>query len=163
MNADKLFESATPVLEKNDFGVAHTKRVYEIAKQNFPLEPELQDLTYSAIILHDIGGSTIKDQYEKGPQIATRILKNLGCSESFIEQVCQLISTHHDHPNNPSEPFRLLYDSDKIVMFSPQEYPYYNAQKGFDWNKIVNLIYSQKGRELAKQALAQRRKKQKIE
>ncbi len=163
MDADKLLELATPFLMKNDFGVAHTKRVFEIAKQNFPVKPELQNLTYSAIILHDIGGSTIKDQYEKGPQIATSILKKLGCPESFIEQVCQIISTHHDHPDNPSEPFRSLYDSDKLVMFSSQEYPYYNAQDGFDWNKIVNLIYSQKGRELAKQALVQRRKEQKIE
>jgi hypothetical protein len=163
MDADKLFELATPFLMKNDFGVAHTKRVFEIAKQNFPVKPELQNLTYSAIILHDIGGGTIKDQYEKGPQIATSILKKLGCPESFVEQVCQIISTHHDHPNNPSEPFRSLYDSDKLVMFSPQEYPYYNAQEGFDWNKIVNLIYSPKIRELAKQDLVQRRKEQEIE
>ena len=57
----------------------------------------------------------------------------------------------------PLNPLR-QYDSDKIVMFSPQEYPFYNAQEGFDWNKIVNLIYSAEGKELAKKWLAQRRK-----
>jgi hypothetical protein len=159
MDTDKLFELATPYLEKNDFGVAHTKRVFEIAKQNFPVKPELEELTYTAIIFHDIGGSTIKEQYEKGPQITTSILKKLGRPDSFIRQVCEIISTHHEHPDNPpSEPFKTLYDSDKIVMFSPQEYPYYNAQEGFDWNKIVNLIYSAEGKELAKKSLAQRRK-----
>ena len=147
-----------PFLEKNDFGVAHTKRVFEIAKQNFPVKPELKELTYTAIIFHDIGGSTIKEQYEKGPTIATHILKKLGCPDSFISQVCTIIGTHHEHPDNPSEPFKTLYDSDKIVMFSPQEYPFYNAQEGFDWNKIVNLIYSAEGKELAKKSLAQRRK-----
>lgn len=159
MDTDKLFGLATSILEKNDFGVAHTNRVFEIAKHNFPVKPELQDLTYTAIILHDIGGCTIKDQYEKGPKIATSILKKLNCSESFIKQVCETIKTHHDHPDNPSEPFQSLYDSDKLVMFSPEEYPYYNAREGFDWDKIVNLIYTKKGQDLAKKALAQRRKK----
>lgn len=158
MDTDKLFELAKPYLKKNDFGIAHTQRVFEIAKQNFPVKPEFQELTYTAIIFHDIGGSSIKDQYEKGPQIATSILKKLNCPDAFIKQVCEIISTHHEHPDNPSEPFLSLYDSDKLVMFSSQEYPYYNAREGFDWNKIVALIYSKKGQDLAKKALAQRRK-----
>ena len=147
-------------MEKNDFGIAHTKRVFDIAKQNFQVKPELQELTFTAIIFHDIGGSTIKDQYEKGPKITTQILKELGCSDNFVKQVCDIISTHHEHPNNPSEPFRTLYDSDKLVMFSQEEYRYYNAREGFDWDKIVNLIYSKKGQELAKKFLMQRRKEQ---
>lgn len=161
MDTAKLFELATPFLDKNDFGIAHTQRVFEIAKQNFPIKPELQELTYTAIIFHDIGGSSIKDQYEKGPQIATGILEKQGCPRAFIEQVCEIISTHHDHPDNPSDAFRTLYDSDKLVMFSPEEYPYYNAREGFDWDKIVNLIYTQKGQDLAKKSLAQRRKEKK--
>jgi hypothetical protein len=43
-------------------------------------------------------------------------------------------------------------------MFSPQEYQYYAAREDFDWNKIVDLIYSMKGKELAKKSLAQRSK-----
>jgi HD domain len=115
-------------------------------------------LTYSAIILHDIGGCTIKDQYEKGPTIAESILKSLKYSEEFVSQVCQIISTHHEHPDNPSEPFKALYDADKLVMFSSEEYPCYNAREGFDWNKIISLIYTEKGQDLAKKALMQRRK-----
>jgi HD superfamily phosphohydrolase YqeK len=147
-------------LEKNDFGIAHTKRVFDIAEQNFPVKPELQELIYTAIIFHDIGGSTIKDQYEKGPQIAAIILKELGYSDSFVKQVCDIISTHHEHPENPSETFRVLYDSDKLVMFSQEEYPYYNALEGFDWDKVVSLIYTKKGQELAQKSLTQRRKEQ---
>jgi hypothetical protein len=149
---------ATPILEENDFGASHTQRVFKIATQNFPVKPEIQDLTYASIILHDIGGCTIKDQYQKGPQIATHLLKQLNCSDNFIMQVCQIIATHHDHPDNPTEPFLALYDADKLVMFTPQEYPYYNAREGFDWNKIVALIYSQRGRELAKNWLEKRQK-----
>lgn len=160
MDTENLLELATQYLEKNDFGIAHTKRVFDTAKQNFPVKPELQELTYTAIIFHDVGGTTIKDQYEKGPQITTQILKKLGCSDNFVKQVCDIISTHHEHPTNPSKPFRVLYDSDKLVMFSQEEYPYYNAHEGFEWNKIVNLIYTKKGQELAKKSLTQRRKEQ---
>jgi len=157
MDSEKVFKLATPILENNDFGVSHTKRVFEIAKQNFPVKSELQDLTYTAIILHDIGGCTIKEQYEKGPKIAADLLKKLDCADSFIKQVCEIISTHHDHPENPSEPFKTLYDADKIVMFTPEEYPTYNSLDGFDWDKIIKLIYSKKGKKLAKEMLAQRR------
>ena len=159
MDLEKVLELATPILEKNDFGVSHTKRVLKIAKKNFPAKPELQDLTYTAIILHDIGGCTIKDQYEKGPEIATEILKKLGCPDSFIKQVCEIIHTHHDHPANPIEPFKTLYDADKIVMFTQEEYPIYNSREGFDWNKIINLIYTEKGQDIAKKMLSQRRNK----
>ncbi len=159
LDLEKVLELATPILEKNDFGVSHTKRVLEIAKKNFPIKPELQDLTYIAIILHDIGGCTIKDQYEKGPEIATEILKKLGYPDSFIKQVCEIIHTHHDHPANPSEPFKTLYDADKIVMFTQEEYPTYNSREDFDWNKIINLIYTKKGQDLAKKMLSQRKNK----
>ena len=158
MDIGKLFELAKPYLEKNDFGIAHTQRVFEIAKKNFSVKPEFEELTFTAIIFHDIGGSSIKDQYEKGPQIATHILKNQSYPQAFIKQVCEIISTHHEHPECPSEPFKTLYDSDKLVMFSPEEYPYYNARESFDWDKIVSLIYTTKGRDLAKKALSERRK-----
>jgi hypothetical protein len=158
LDVNKVFDLATPILEKNDFGVCHTRRVFEIAKANFSVTPELEDLTYVAIILHDIGGCTIKDQYEKGPPLAEEILKKLDYSEIFIKQVCEIIATHHDHPDRPTEPFKILYDSDKIVMFTPEEYPTYNSREGFDWTKIIGLIYTKKGKEIAERMLVQRRK-----
>lgn len=158
MDVERLFELARPHLKKNDLGVAHKQRVFNIARENFEVPSEVHDLTFSSIVLHDVGGGSIKDQYEKGPKIATSILRQLECAESFIEEVCEIIRTHHDHPDNPSLPLRVLYDSDKLVMFSPEEFPYYNSIADFDWNKIVNLIYSEHMRQLAKEMLKQRRK-----
>jgi len=157
MDVERLFELAKPYLEKNDFGMAHTKRVFDIARENFFLPPELQKLTFYAIILHDIGGGSIKNQYEKGPGIAASLLKQMDCDEVFIQKVCAIVGTHHDHPDNPSLPFRLLYDSDKLVMFSPEEFPYYNSIEAFNWDRIVNLIYSGRVRRLAKEMLKKRR------
>lgn len=148
-------------MSKNDFGVGHTKRVFEIAQKNFTIKPEQKELTLASIILHDIGGSTIKEQYDKGPSTATKLLKELKCNENFISKVCEIISTHHEHPENPTETFKILYDSDKIVMFTKEEYPYYNSKTDFDWNKIITLIYSNQGKQLATKMLIQRQKETK--
>ncbi|HLC00513.1 MAG TPA: HD domain-containing protein [Candidatus Bathyarchaeia archaeon] len=161
MDYEKLFALAKPYLEKNDLGAGHTNRVLAIARKNFSIPPEIENLTVASIILHDIGGASIKDQYEKGPGIAASVLEQMDCDEAFIQQVTAIVGTHHDHPDNPSEPFRILYDSDKIVMFSPEEFPGYDSKPDFDWNRMVDLIYSEKGKPLAREMLAQRRNEKK--
>lgn len=154
---ETVFALATPYLKKNDFGVPHTRRVFDIAKQNFVIPKEIEELVFCSIIMHDIGGSTIEKQYRDGPQIAESILKKLRCSKPFIDEVCEYIRTHHDHPDNPSLAFKILFDSDKLVMFSKQEYPHYSAKPNFDWNQIVDLIYHSHAKELAKKLLEQRK------
>ena len=157
MDYETVFKLAEPYLKKNDFGMPHTRRVFEIAKQNFDVLKELEELVFCSIIMHDIGGSTIQKQYKDGPAIAASILQKLGYDKSFVQTVCEIVRTHHDHPDNPSAAFRILYDSDKLVMFSPEEFPHYNQKPDFDWNKIVDLIYHRHARDLAKKLLQQRR------
>ena len=157
MDYEKVFELAKPYLKRNDFGMPHTRRVFDIAKKDFVIPKELEELVFCSIILHDIGGSTIEKQYEEGPKIAAFILRKLGYDESFVQEVCEIVRTHHDHPEQPSLAFRILYDSDRIVMFSPEEFPHYNAKPNFNWNEIVDLIYHEHARDLAKKLLQQRR------
>lgn len=156
MEYDKLFAYAEPYLEKNDLGAAHTNRVLAIARTHFSIPPELEELTICAIILHDIGGSSIKDQYEKGPEIAVSLLKKMGYDDEFVSQVSLIVGTHHDHPDAPSVPFRILYDADKLVMFSQEEYPIYDARPNFNWNKIIDSLYSEKAKQLATENLKKR-------
>jgi len=157
MNWETVFQLAKPYLKKNDFGIPHTRRVFEISKKNFDIPQDLEELIYCSIIMHDIGGSTIQKQYQDGPGIAGSILKKLGYDKSFVDEVCEIVRTHHDHPDNPSLAFRILYDSDKLVMFSREEFSHYNMKQDFDWNKIVDLIYHEHARDLAKELLQQRR------
>ena len=42
-------------------------------------------------------------------------------------------------------------------MFSPEEFPYYNSRADFNWDEIVNVIYSERGKRLAKELLKQRK------
>ena len=84
------------------------------------------------------------------------ILQKLGYDKSFVDEVCKIVRTHHDHPDDPSLAFRILYDSDKLVMFSPEDFPHYNSKPNFNWNQIVDSIYSEHVRDLAKKLLQQR-------
>jgi hypothetical protein len=157
MNFEMIFCLAEPFLKKNDFGLPHTRRVYDVAKNNFTIPKDIEELVFCSIIMHDIGGSSIKKQYQNGPIIAKSILEKLGCDENFINQVCEIIATHHNHPDNPSLAFKILYDSDKLVMFSNEEFSYYDSQSDFDWNQIINLIYHEHARHLAREFLEKRR------
>ena len=152
-----IFCLAEPFLKKNDFGLPHTRRVYDVAKNNFTIPKDIEELVFCSIIMHDIGGSSIKKQYQNGPIIAKSILEKLGCDENFINQVCEIIATHHNHPDNPSLAFKILYDSDKLVMFSNEEFSYYDSQSSFNWNQIIKLIYHKHVRHLAKEFLEKRR------
>ena len=157
MDYETVFAKAEPYLKKNDFGMPHTRRVFEIAKQNFDIPKEIEELVFCSIIMHDIGGSTIEKQYKDGPQIASSILTDLGCGKSFVDEVCTYIRTHHDHPNAPSLAFKILYDSDKLVMFSPEEFSHYDQKPNFDWSEVLGLIYHEHMRDLAKKLLKKRR------
>jgi len=157
MDCEKLFALADPYLKKNDFGMPHTRRVFDIATENFVIPKELEELVFCSIIMHDIGGSTIEKQYAEGPKIAAFLLRKLEYDEGFVQKVCEIVRTHHEHPEHPSQAFRILYDSDKLVMFSPEEFPHYNSKPNFDWNTIVDLIYSENGRDLARKLLQQRK------
>jgi hypothetical protein len=154
----RLLDLARPYLMKNDLGVAHTLRVLEIARKHFDIPLELEDLVVCAIVLHDVGGCSIKEQYENGPKLAALILREFGgFDEEFIGQVCGIVGAHHDHFEDASVAFKILYDSDKLVMFSLEEFSVYDSRSGFDWDGVVGLFYSGLGRKLAIEMLRQRR------
>ncbi|KYH42289.1 MAG: metal dependent phosphohydrolase [Candidatus Bathyarchaeota archaeon B63] len=147
----RLLELAEPYLEKNDLGAAHTERVLKAAQRYFRIPAGMEKLVLATIILHDVGGSSIRDQYERGPEIAAGLLKALGYEDQFIREVCDMIGTHHDRLEDPPEPFRILYDSDQLAKFSEEEFDYYNSRRGFDWDNVIRNLYYEHSRRLAAQ------------
>jgi uncharacterized membrane protein len=156
MDYETIFELVKPYLKKNYFGMPHTRRVFDIAKQNFDIPIELEEMVFCSIIMHDIGGNTIEQQYKDGPQITASILTKLGYNKSFVDEVCEIVRTHHNHPDNASLAFKILYDSDKLVMFSREEFSHYNQKPFFDWTEILKLFYYEHAQDLAKKLLQQR-------
>src|SRR4030067_3353410 len=137
---EKLLLMAPPYLEKTDLGVSHTKRVLEIAQKRLKIPVETEELAVASIILHDVGGGTIKDQYEKGPEIAAVLLKQLNYPNEFAENVCEIIRTHHERLDTPPVAFKILYDADQLVRFSEEEFPYYEST-GTNWNTVMERMY----------------------
>lgn len=151
----KLFELARPYLEKNDFGAEHTQRVLKFAKNYFSISKDMMDEVLALIILHDIGGSSTKEQYEKGPKIAEKLMKKIGYSDQIIDNVCEMIKRHHSRLEKPSDAFKILYDSDQLTKLSEEEFQYYNSKK-IDWNRMINSMYFYNSKEIAKKLLKDR-------
>jgi hypothetical protein len=146
MKYKQLIELSSPYLDQNDFGTAHTIRVLKIVKENYDkydLNPSWKDLIFSLIVLHDIGGSEIRDQYEKGPKIAEHLLKKLGFHPFDIKLINGFIAKHHERLENPHEMFKILFDSDKLVMFSKEEFPSYDRRPNFNWQNILSQFYNE--------------------
>ena len=163
MKYKKLLGLAKPYLEKNDFGVAHTLRVLEIAKRSYgkyDLDETWKDIVFSLIVLHDIGGSEIKDQYKKGPIIAKRLLEKLGYAQFDIKLICRFIATHHERLEEPNEIFKILFDSDQLVKFSKEEFNHYNSKSNFNWQSVINSFYNADLKETAREFLEERQNKE---
>ena len=158
MKHQKLLELARHHLENNDLGVEHTLRVLNTAKKNYSrydLDESWKDTVLSLIILHDIGGSTIKEQYENGPKIAQKLLKKLNYPTFDIKLICKMISKHHEKLSSPHDAFKILFDSDRLVMFSEEEFKHYETT---DWQKIINDFYDNDVKNHAIKTLEERKK-----
>ncbi len=165
MKFEKLLELAKPYLEKNDFGVSHTLRVLDIAKKNYnryDLDKSWKDTVFSLIVLHDIGGSEIKDQYEKGPIIAKKLLGRLNYSKFDIKLICNFISRHHERLQDPHDMFKILFDSDQLVKFSKEEFDHYNSKPRFIWEKVIDSLYCTSLKDLASDLLKKRLKEKNV-
>jgi len=116
----------------------------------------LEEPVLCSIILHDIGGSTVREQSERGPDIALSLLRQLGYSDDFVAKTCENIRTHHERLENPPEAFKILFDADQLAKLSAVEFPYYNSRKT-DWDSIIDLMYYQHSKTLARRMLDQRK------
>lgn len=158
MKSDMLLDLARPYLAKNDLGVGHTERVLHISRMYFQ-RPDGRDGFVDAIaILHDVGGPSIKEQYSNGPRIARELMGKLQFSEEEIQEACEIIRTHHNRIRNPKEEFSILYDSDQMVKLTPEEFPIYKTE-GTDWEKVIENMYHQSSKDMAREWLSKRRTK----
>jgi len=156
MKYPKLLELAKPYLQRNELGVEHTERVLRLTKKYFRVAKEDMELVYSAIVLHDVGGSTVEKQRIKGPKIAMKLMRKLEYPEEIAAEICEMVKFHHDRLRDPSRAFKILHDCDQLAKFSQKEFPYYNSQPDFDWNDVIEAMYSGKAKRIARAELAKR-------
>jgi len=104
--------------------IEHALRVTAFACELMETEPANPDLVVATALLHDIGireaerkhGSSAGNLQEiEGPPVAREILSRLGFSEPFINEVCEIIASHHSPGELDTDNFRIIWDADWLV------------------------------------------------
>ncbi len=104
--------------------INHALRVAGHAEEILRHEPGDRELVLAAAFLHDIGiheaerkhGSTAGNLQEiEGPPIAREILCSLGYEKAFVDEVCDIIASHHSPGEIDTDNFRVIWDSDWLV------------------------------------------------
>ncbi len=104
--------------------IQHAEKVLYFAEKIMESEGGDRNVVIPAAILHDIGIKECERKYnstngqlqeKEGPPIARRILESLGIKEEVIEEVCQIIASHHSPGELDTLNFKIIWDADWLV------------------------------------------------
>ena len=84
------------------------------------------------------------------------LLEKLGYHQFDIKLICAFIARHHERLNDPHDIFKILYDSDHLVMLSKEEFKIYDSRAGFEWENMINGFYNAGLKEQAVRLLKER-------
>ena len=132
---DDLLKDRVAVEMKRYFGqdfkrIGHAASVARYAERIVREEQGNPAVVLCAAYLHDIGIHEAERKYnstaaqyhqEEGPPIAREMLTKLGAREEIIDEVCDIISHHHDPRDEESLSFKIVYDADMIVNLEEQQ------------------------------------------
>jgi hypothetical protein len=135
--------------------IDHALRVAGHAKEILRHEPGDRELVLAAAFLHDIGiheaerkyGSAAGNLQEiEGPPIARNILASLGYDEAFVDEVCEIIASHHSPGEVETDNFRIIWDADWLVNVGEE----LDLDDTENLKKSINRIFmTPTGRQLA--------------
>jgi len=138
--------------------IGHALKVADFAEKILRHETGDRELVLAAAFLHDIGiheaerkhGSTAGELQEiEGPPIARRILSSLGYEKAFVEEVCEIITSHHSPGEVDTHNFRVIWDADWLVNI-PDELDMTDKEK---LRKTIGKVFmTATGRRLAEDA-----------
>jgi hypothetical protein len=107
--------------------IQHFTKVYMYAKligEMEKLPEEEQFILETAAIVHDIGIKASKEKYgddigkhqeELGPDIAQKMLFDLGYEQKIIERICYLVGHHHTYQGIDGSDYQILVEADFLV------------------------------------------------
>ncbi len=138
--------------------ICHALKVADFAERILREEPGDRELVLAAAFLHDIGiheaerkhGSTAGNLQEiEGPPIARRILSSLGYEKAFVDEVCEIIASHHSPGEVETDNFRVIWDADWLVNI-PDELDLNDTDR---MRKTIGKVFmTATGRRLAEEA-----------
>lgn len=121
---NKLMTEMEKYFGKDKKRIGHARRVTEFAQQIMDKEKGQPVIVLAAAVFHDIGihaaekkyGSTSGHYQEiEGPPIARNILGKLKLDKKDIDEVCDIIASHHSPGEVDTLNFKILYDADWLV------------------------------------------------
>lgn len=135
--------------------IQHFIKVHSIAKTIGELEhldETTQAILETAAIVHDIGihhceqvygNCNGKLQEQEGPNIAQKVLTELGYEKEIIERVCYLVGHHHTYHDIQGLDYQILVEADFLVNLYEEE-----EKKEVIETVLHKIIRTETGKEL---------------
>lgn len=140
--------------------IQHFTKVHSFAKligEMEQLNQETLTLIEVTALVHDIGikeaeaqfgSSNGKLQEQLGPDLAKKILKELGYHEEKIERVCYVVGHHHTYTDIQGIDYQILVEADFLVNFYEDQLgkeaiktAYNNIFKTPSGKKLCEIMY----------------------
>lgn len=140
--------------------IQHFTKVHGFAKligEMEQLDQETLTLIEVTALVHDIGikeaeaqfgSSNGKLQEQLGPDLARKLLKELGYSEEKIERVCYVVGHHHTYTDIQGIDYQILVEADFLVNFYEDQLgkeaikkAYNNIFKTTSGKKLCEIMY----------------------
>lgn len=140
--------------------IQHFTKVHSFAKligEMEQLDQETLTLIEVTALVHDIGikeaeaqfgSSNGKLQEQLGPDLAKKLLRELGYNEEKIERVCYVVGHHHTYTDIQGIDYQILVEADFLVNFYEDQLgkeaikkAYNNIFKTPSGKKLCEIMY----------------------
>ena len=153
---NKIIDNMKQYFENDKKYIDHALKVLSYTKELLKQEKGDGQIVFPAAILHDIGIKLCKKKYNstggqlqeiEGPPIARKILKELEVDSKIIDEVCDIIASHHSPGEINTLNFKIIWDADWLVNLEDE----YNIKNKEKLEKVINKIFLTKtGKNLGK-------------
>ena len=143
---DKIIENMEQYFENDKKYISHALKVLYFAKKILKQEKGDSEVVFPAAILHDIGIRVCQKKYtsrggqlqeKEGPPIARQILKKLKVDNKIIDEVCDIIASHHSPGEIDTANFKVIWDADWLVNLEDE----YNIKDKSNLKKAIDKIF----------------------
>jgi HD superfamily phosphodiesterase len=153
---NKIIDNMKQYFENDKKYIDHALKVLSYTKELLKQEKGDSQIVFTTAILHDIGIKLCKKKYNstggqlqeiEGPPIARKILKELEIDSKIIDEVCDIIASHHSPGEINTLNFKIIWDADWLVNLGDE----YNIKNKEKLEKVINKIFLTKtGKNLGK-------------